>query len=90
MASPSHDLLIVGAGISGPGIARDAALRGLSVVGCDRGDIAGATTSALTRGFCSSPIDAWSSSFLTAHSHLLGTTETELDAPSALAATSAE
>lgn len=49
MASPSHDLLIVGAGINGAGIARDAALRGLSVVICDRGDIAGATSSASTK-----------------------------------------
>ncbi|WP_306441646.1 glycerol-3-phosphate dehydrogenase [Methyloversatilis sp. XJ19-49] len=49
MVSPSHDLLIVGAGINGAGIARDAALRGLSVVVCDRGDIAGATSSASTK-----------------------------------------
>ena len=49
MASPPHDLLVVGAGINGAGIARDAALRGLSVVVCDRGDIAGATSSASTK-----------------------------------------
>jgi glycerol-3-phosphate dehydrogenase len=49
MASPLHDLLIVGAGINGAGIARDAALRGLSVVVCDRGDLAGATSSASTK-----------------------------------------
>lgn len=49
MVAPLHDLLIVGAGINGAGIARDAALRGLSVVVCDRGDIAGATSSASTK-----------------------------------------
>ena len=42
----SCDLLIVGAGINGAGIARDAAGRGLSVVICDRGDLGGATSSA--------------------------------------------
>ena len=43
------DLLIVGAGINGAGIARDAALRGLDVVVCERGDIGGATSSASTK-----------------------------------------
>ena len=42
----SCDLLIVGAGINGAGIARDAAGRGLSVVLCDKGDLGGATSSA--------------------------------------------
>jgi glycerol-3-phosphate dehydrogenase len=49
MAFLSCDLLVVGAGINGAGIARDAAQRGLSVVVCDRGDIAGATSSASTK-----------------------------------------
>lgn len=49
MASDSCDLLIVGGGINGAGIARDAALRGLDVVLCERGDIAGATSSASTK-----------------------------------------
>ncbi|HEY9192048.1 MAG TPA: glycerol-3-phosphate dehydrogenase [Methyloversatilis sp.] len=49
MASETCDLLIVGAGINGAGIARDAALRGLDVVVCERGDIAGATSSASTK-----------------------------------------
>lgn len=49
MASDKCDLLIVGAGINGVGIARDAALRGLDVVVCERGDIAGATSSASTK-----------------------------------------
>ena len=39
-----HDLLIIGGGINGAGIARDAAGRGLSVALCDKGDIAGATS----------------------------------------------
>jgi len=42
----SCDLLVVGAGINGAGIARDAAGRGLSVVLCDKGDLGGATSSA--------------------------------------------
>ena len=43
------DLLVIGAGINGTGIARDAALRGLSVVLVDKGDIASGTTSWSTR-----------------------------------------
>lgn len=49
MPRESCDLLIVGAGINGAGIARDAALRGLDVIVCERGDIAGATSSASTK-----------------------------------------
>ena len=49
MHRESCDLLIVGAGINGAGIARDAALRGLDVIVCERGDIAGATSSASTK-----------------------------------------
>jgi len=43
------DLLVVGAGINGAGIARDAAGRGLSVVLCDKDDIAAHTSSASTK-----------------------------------------
>ena len=43
------DLLVVGAGINGAGIARDAAGRGLSVELIDAGDIGGATSSASTK-----------------------------------------
>ena len=43
------DLIVVGAGINGAGIARDAALRGLRVVLLDKGDIASGTTSWSTR-----------------------------------------
>jgi glycerol-3-phosphate dehydrogenase len=49
MPTDTCDLLIVGAGINGAGIARDAALRGFSVIVCDRGDIAGGTSSASTK-----------------------------------------
>ena len=38
------DLLIVGGGINGVGIAADASGRGLSVLLCEQGDLAGATS----------------------------------------------
>jgi glycerol-3-phosphate dehydrogenase len=44
-----YDLLIVGGGINGAGIARDAAGRGLAVALCEQGDFAGATSSASTK-----------------------------------------
>jgi glycerol-3-phosphate dehydrogenase len=43
------DLLVVGGGINGAGIARDAAGRGLSVALCEKGDLAGATSSASSK-----------------------------------------
>src|SRR4051812_43198794 len=43
------DAVIVGGGIIGAGIARDAALRGLKVAVLDRADFGGATTAASTR-----------------------------------------
>jgi glycerol-3-phosphate dehydrogenase len=43
------DAIIIGAGINGCGIARDASLRGLRVLLLDKGDIAGGTTSWSTR-----------------------------------------
>ncbi|MGB0747305.1 MAG: glycerol-3-phosphate dehydrogenase [Magnetospiraceae bacterium] len=43
------DLAIVGGGVNGCGIARDAAGRGLSVFLCDQGDWANATSSASTK-----------------------------------------
>lgn len=43
------DLLIVGGGINGAGIARDAAGRGLSVILCDKDDLAAHTSSASTK-----------------------------------------
>ncbi len=41
---PQYDLVIVGAGINGAGIARDAAGRGLKVLLVERGDLAAATS----------------------------------------------
>lgn len=43
------DLIVVGAGINGAGIVRDASLRGLSVLCLDKGAIGSGTTSASTR-----------------------------------------
>ena len=43
------DLLIIGGGINGCGIARDAAGRGMSVALFEQGDLAGATSSASTK-----------------------------------------
>ncbi|MDQ2091189.1 glycerol-3-phosphate dehydrogenase [Marimonas arenosa] len=45
------DLLIIGGGINGCGIARDAAGRGLSVTLCEMGDLGQATSSASTKLF---------------------------------------
>jgi glycerol-3-phosphate dehydrogenase len=43
------DILIIGGGINGAGIARDAAGRGCSVFLCEKGDLASATSSASTK-----------------------------------------
>jgi glycerol-3-phosphate dehydrogenase len=45
----TFDLLIIGGGINGAGIARDAAGRGLRVLLCEQGDLAGATSSASSK-----------------------------------------
>src|SRR3954467_13698234 len=45
----TFDALIVGGGITGAGIARDAALRGLSVALIDKGDFASGTSSRSSR-----------------------------------------
>ena len=45
----TFDLLIIGGGINGVGIARDAAGRGLAVALCEMGDLAGATSSASSK-----------------------------------------
>jgi glycerol-3-phosphate dehydrogenase len=47
--SKTLDLLIIGGGINGTGIARDASGRGLSVALCEMGDLAGATSSASSK-----------------------------------------
>ena len=47
--SPIYDLLIIGGGINGAGIARDAAGRGLSVLLCEQDDLAAHTSSASSK-----------------------------------------
>ena len=47
--SELYDLLVVGGGINGVGIARDAAGRGLSILLCEQGDLGGATSSASSK-----------------------------------------
>jgi glycerol-3-phosphate dehydrogenase len=42
---PEYDLVIIGGGINGAGIARDAALRGLSVILFDKSDFGSGTSS---------------------------------------------
>ncbi len=49
--SKIFDLLIIGGGVNGCGIARDAAGRGLSVCLCEQNDLASATSSASTKLF---------------------------------------
>jgi glycerol-3-phosphate dehydrogenase len=44
-----YDLLVIGGGVNGVGIARDAVGRGLSVLLCEKNDLAGATSSASTK-----------------------------------------
>ncbi len=44
-----HDIAIIGGGVNGCGIARDAAGRGASVILFEQGDLAGATSSASTK-----------------------------------------
>src|SRR5207247_6182434 len=51
MAAEPVDVLVIGGGITGAGIARDAALRGLRTALVDKGDFAGATSSSLSRIF---------------------------------------
>jgi glycerol-3-phosphate dehydrogenase len=47
--SPAIDVAIIGGGINGCGIARDAVGRGWSVFLCEKGDLAGATSSAASK-----------------------------------------
>jgi len=46
---PAFDVIVIGAGINGVGIARDAAMRGLRVLLLDKGDMASGTTAWSTR-----------------------------------------
>src|SRR6476660_6702724 len=47
--SQVQDLLVIGGGVNGCGIARDATGRGLSVTLVEKGDLAGATSSSSTK-----------------------------------------
>ena len=47
--STLYDIAIIGGGVNGCGIARDAAGRGLKVLLCEKGDLGGATSSASTK-----------------------------------------
>jgi glycerol-3-phosphate dehydrogenase len=49
IASRPFDVIIIGAGINGAGVARDAAMRGLKVLLLDKDDLASGTTSWSTR-----------------------------------------
>ena len=49
MKKGAFDLAVIGGGVNGCGIARDAAGRGLSVFLCEQGDLAQATSSASTK-----------------------------------------
>lgn len=46
-----YDIVVIGGGVNGCGIARDAAGRGLKVLLCEKGDLACATSSASTKLF---------------------------------------
>ena len=49
IANNATDLVIIGGGVNGCGIARDAAGRGLSVILVEMDDLGGATSSASTK-----------------------------------------
>ncbi len=49
LTPPTLDLLVIGGGINGTGIAADAAGRGLSVLLCEQNDLASATSSASSK-----------------------------------------
>jgi len=49
------DVIVIGAGINGAGIARDAARRGLKVLLIDKSDIGGGTSTPLSSAVCRAP-----------------------------------
>ena len=49
MTTANYDLAVIGGGVNGCGIARDAAGRGLKVLLCEQGDLASSTSSASTK-----------------------------------------
>ena len=67
MFNDQVDLVVIGGGINGAGIARDAAGRGLSVIMCEKGDLAEGTSSrsgssartSCTRASAPSPVCSW-------------------------------
>jgi glycerol-3-phosphate dehydrogenase len=48
MSAMDYDLVVIGGGVTGAGVARDAALRGLKVAVVERGEAGGGTTAAST------------------------------------------
>ncbi|MDA1372416.1 MAG: glycerol-3-phosphate dehydrogenase [Proteobacteria bacterium] len=48
-SNQTHDLLVIGGGVNGAGIAADAAGRGLDVVLCEKSDLASATSSSSSK-----------------------------------------
>src|SRR5688500_8495264 len=49
ISETTFDVMVIGAGINGAGVARDAAMRGLKVLLLDKGDVGGGTSSWSTR-----------------------------------------
>src|SRR5215212_10438487 len=49
ISEKAFDVIVVGAGVNGCGIARDAAMRGLRVLLLDKSDVSAGTTAASTR-----------------------------------------
>ncbi|MCW6035185.1 glycerol-3-phosphate dehydrogenase [Spirulina subsalsa FACHB-351] len=49
ISNETYDLIIIGGGVNGAGVARDAALRGLKTILIEKGDFAGGTSSWSTR-----------------------------------------
>ena len=49
MTTINYDLAVIGGGVNGCGVARDAAGRGLKVLLCEQGDLASSTSSASTK-----------------------------------------
>src|SRR5271154_2515575 len=49
MSEPVYDLAIIGGGVNGCGVARDASGRGLAVYLCEQGDLASGASSAATK-----------------------------------------
>ena len=56
--SEPHDVLVIGGGIVGSGVARDAAMRGLKTALVDRFDFAFGTSSRSSRSCNSSPVNS--------------------------------